>query len=260
MRSFRTVLICVLMIALAGCASRGARVPRVPGSALPPAVTNEIVTRLAECNSDIRSFRGLARASMTQGEERSAFRYAIVFEKPGSLRLEALPSSAVYTLSLLLTSAGELTYLDPASKSFHRGPIDAPAFKRFLGVPVLPADLMMILTACVSPDSGGEVSVFEDAAAGGVQVRSKKYIYEAATDSLELRKAYLLNNFDESVALLVEWESYQEVQGRRIPQSMTLSIPAHSVSLHLNFTSTEINGDYPERLFHAAIPADYEPR
>jgi len=256
------ILLSVVVFVTSGCASRDLKPPRELKLKLSESVAKDILSRLGKCDEKIHSFRGLARAALVQGEEQSAFRYAVVFSKPDKLRLEAFPLSAVYTLSLLVTSKQELIFLDPSSKTAHQGAVETPVLNRFLGVPVLPPDLMSLITACmplqsVSPEN---MEVYQDFKSDVVQVRGRRIVFELKAGTFEAQRAFLMSAFDDKVALLVEWSEYREVQGERLPATMKITIPARSVSLTLNFSKTEINGNYSERLFEASVPDDFELR
>lgn len=252
----------VLVLAASGCSSHFMRVPKVSGAKLPNSAAARVISRLAECGSTVESFRGLARASLVQKEERAAFRYAIVFSKPDKLRIEALPTAAVYTLSLLLTNEHNLLYLDATSKTAHRGPVAVPMLNRFLGVPLLPPDLMSLLTACAPTQiSSAEASlVYEDSQRGVLQVSTKGMLLEVSNTTFDPQRAFVINSFDDRVALLIEWSDYRDVQGQQLPGTVKITIPEHSVTLELNFTSSEINGKYPDKLFQAVIPEGYDLR
>ncbi|MBN8550683.1 MAG: DUF4292 domain-containing protein [Deltaproteobacteria bacterium] len=245
---------------LCACTSRAPQVPRPLPTQLSGAAATAALERLTSCNAAVHSFRGLARAALQQEEERNAFRYVVVFEKPERFRLEALPTNAVYTLSLLVSDQQEMLYLDPAAKMAQRGPLSAATVKKYLGIPVLPSSLMALLTGCAPFDESGAEStqVSEDSARQLVQVRSSKFLYEMGGPELEPRRVFLINQFDDHVALLVEWSEFQDVRGVKLPSTIVLTMPEHAVTLTLHFTSVDINGEYPERLFQAQIPSDFE--
>jgi hypothetical protein len=189
----------------------------------------------------------------------SAFRYALVFSKPGKLRVEAFPRGAVYTLSLLVVDEGRFTYLEPGQRIAARGEAGAAVLNRYLGVPLYPEDLMALVTGCVPPRFfTGSWEAYEQPEAQTLLVRTKGLSVEIDSESRLPRAMDVVSIFDDTTALRVQWEDYREIQGQLVPGQIEIFLPESESQMLLDFRSQELNGNYPQRLFSADIPAGYE--
>lgn len=230
------------------------------GQKLEGAESEAVLGKLRQCSTDIASLRGMARTTLSDGQERTTFRYITVFRKPGNLRLEAIPTAAVYTLSLMTVADGRLTFIDPASKVAHLANADAVAFKRYLGVPMLPEDFMALVTACVPArlfDLAPEIYRQGD---GNLQLRTKEMVFDLNPQTFQPTSAFMINVFDEHVALKIGWENFREVKGQLLPADLKIDIPDYALLMTMSFSSEDINGDYPSKLFEAEIPDGFRIR
>lgn len=250
-------LLCICLGFLSACGASQLQ-PKPLGEALAPEVVNPIVSAAVRCDT-VHSLRGLARAELETDGGRSVFRYVIAFTKPGHLRIEAIPTGAVYTLSLLTTRDGRYVFLDPQSKTAYSGPADASVLNRYLGAPLFPDDLMALLTGCLPPRfADAQFHGFEDKTSRLQQFVAAGVSYLLSTESGLPISASLVSIFDDSESLRASWGEFKEINGVRLPYRIELGVPGRTLRLQIEFTSLDVNGQYPERLFSAAVPEGYE--
>lgn len=253
------VVFLLLCFTAGGCARR---------SALPPISEIEISAReyaelrasLSACGSTIQTFRGLARVSAHQGSDRSTFRYVLVFEKPDRLRLEAIPTTAVYTLSLLVSAQGQFTYLEPPEKRAVRGAGIQQMLGRYVGIPLEPSDLMAISLGCLPPRYNiQDLRSYRDTERNIIQVVGNGLLLELESGSFATRRLYLISPLDDRTAVEIEWQGAHS-PNLSAPFSMQIRVPRHELRVDMNFTSIQHNATISDQLFHPSIPSDYSVR
>ncbi|MFM1848721.1 MAG: hypothetical protein RL417_2195, partial [Pseudomonadota bacterium] len=151
----------LVLLLLMGCARRSQIGPwAVDDSLVAPLESERLLSLLAERREALRTFRGLFKTTVRRGAETSAFRQAIVFERPGSLRIEALPPHGALALYILIARSGEITALIPPERRAARGASSTALFRRYLDLPFREAEIMAIIAGELEADAlrgGGEV-------------------------------------------------------------------------------------------------------
>ncbi len=250
----------VSLVLISGCTPR-AGLPKVSSQPLSQQLTQQSRAALEKCESKVSSLRSISRVSLHHGEERAAFRYATIFEKPGKLRIEAMPTAAAYTLSLLSVVDGTLTYLDPAERTAVRGAATSSMLAKFIGVPLDPADLMALFIGCMPhrliDDSLG---FFESSQQGLATVTNERVYAEVEVESGLLKRFVLAETTSGLEAFEVTLDDYESVEDVPIPGILTLHVPKHDLTMQLTQVSALVNSEVRPELFQTEIPADYSVR
>ena len=137
----------VVVLALAGCAARTFTPPTDPGSPLPDiAQLQSQVFR--ECGG-VRTLQAELNLSGRAGGEPLRGRVHAGFSRPASMRLEGVGpfGGAVF---ILVTRGDTATLLLSRDNRVLRGARPEEILGRLIGVPLAPADLLAILTGCVT--------------------------------------------------------------------------------------------------------------
>jgi hypothetical protein len=202
---------------------------------------------------------------LTESEQTSAVRGIIVFQKPDKFRLEILPRSATYTLTLLVAREGLATLLDPREKSAVVSSSASGLLQAALKLPMSESDLMSYFLARVPPRFAARVSnqkealVATDSQTGRVTVRvtgtGDTWTIDAGTGLLT--EATLINRFDELTDVELSFAGTLLCEGLQLPGVISVKLPRQNLAMTFTLVTTKCNQDIPDTLFSAEIPADY---
>jgi hypothetical protein len=138
----------VVVLALAaGCAARTFTPPVDAGVPLPDLA--QVQSQVFRACTGVRTLQAELRLSGRAGDPRLGGRVHAGFDRPDSMRLEGVPpfGGAIF---LLGTRGASATLLLPRDERVVRGAPDA-ILGALTGVSLAPADLLAILTGCVTP-------------------------------------------------------------------------------------------------------------
>jgi hypothetical protein len=149
--SLCTSVVCVF--ALTGCASwfisypHPERLAVTPARALESAHVAQLAAQLQRRTEELHAARMLGDLTVIREGYQLQGRQAIVGKLPDMLRLETFPQGAVYTLALLVTRGGTLSYSEPQEKRTYED--SDTALEKFTQLPVTPADFLALVTGRV---------------------------------------------------------------------------------------------------------------
>jgi hypothetical protein len=202
---------------------------------------------------------------LTESEQTSAVRGIIVFQKPDKFRLEILPPSATYTLTLLVAREGLATLLDPREKSAVVSSSASGLLQAALKLPMSESDLMSYFLARVPPRFAARVSnqkealVTTNTQTGKLMVRltdtGDTWTIEPTTGLLT--EATLVNRFDGLTDVELGYEGAVTCEGLQLPGVISVKLPRQNLGMTFTLTTTKCNQDIPDTLFSAEIPGDY---
>lgn len=241
---------------MTGCA----RSPLLPaGIPVAGETRHEILTSLASRGSAVTSFRALARTRIDARGERHLFRQIFAFERPDRVRVEALPLSGAWSLSLFVARGGKAVFLDPGAKTARTGPVSLEFVEQALGLPLSTGELMALLVGAPTlAGSGAERAEVQEGADGALLVRlSPTFIWELEGGSLRPRRVFLVDPWRERPRAILEFEQYTTVAGLDLPAAVRVELPGQGAVVKLTFSSFTINRPLPGDLFRAEIPAEF---
>ena len=160
MSARRALAVCAtvaMTVAVSACAARRISLPTDPGTPLSDFAT--IHAQLSESCRGVRTLRGVLGLSGRAGDQRLSGRVIAGFERPSSMRLEAVAPFG-QPLFYLAARDGAATLLFPRESRILRDASPAAILGALTGVALAPADLQAVLTGCVVPlprATGGRV-------------------------------------------------------------------------------------------------------
>ena len=131
----------------AGCAARTFSPPADAGTPLPD--LSSIQSQVFRACTGVRTLQAELRLSGRAGEQRLVGRVHAGFDRPASMRLEGVPPFGG-PIFILGTRGPSATLLLPRAERVVRGAPDE-ILGALTGVSLAPADLLAILTGCVTP-------------------------------------------------------------------------------------------------------------
>lgn len=254
--------------ALLGCFPRGpARTPSEM-ELLSLDKREDVLNFLVAKDQEIYSFRSLARTNIIEDKKQRSIRYIFVFEKPDKLRIEALPVNMSYALHLLISGKDdESVFLDTTQKLALISRDSEKAIRQVLRIPLSKRDLLSYLTGripmrVVSEKLGVREARYSVEKGGG----PLHIVWGESRDTWVVNQDFVLQSvklhdpFNGKVSLEIDYGSYESLGSLIFPKTITLRLPREDLEVVLRMSSTSINGSYPDDLFIAKIPDDYEIR
>ncbi|MBX7137781.1 MAG: hypothetical protein K1X83_07335 [Oligoflexia bacterium] len=258
----RAILAGVLLI-LCSCQHPLSLTSLVQGTALSASERADFLRQIRERSNEIRSYRMLCSGHLRYGEQRSGLRYAFVFSAPGSLRIEALPPNAAYTLSVLAVNEGRVLFLDQQNKSALKAASGSGALYRALRIPANEQDLPWIIAGRVPPTAltnDAQYAVYRNPSGERLYLLDPlgRVLYIVSAASLMLESVQMQDQFNGREALKIELQFDHEGASPQLPHDIELTFPRDDFVLSLSRTSQVLNLPIPERLFELQIPGDFE--
>jgi hypothetical protein len=244
-------IVCILhlafCIAVAACSPRRVVLPTDSGSPFPDfaAVHKQIS---ASCR-DVRTLTAVIGLRGRAGEQRLSGRVVAGFERPASMRLEAVAPFGQPGF-ILAAQGGTAVLLLPRESRVVRGQPAEAILGALIGVSLAPADLQAILTGCVVPNP--------TPTAGRVHANGWASITLDGGAEVYLRRAAM---WEVKAARRDGWQiEYPASQGR-FPQAVRLLSDAQSVNVDLTATISQLeaNTDLDAKAFTVDVPSDARP-
>ncbi len=260
-------LILVVALLVSGC-SITRRPPSIQpaGTLVSVSESEALIERLTKIDRELTSFKGLAKASITQDGDKGLIRYAVVFDKPDRLRLEMLPLTGFYTLSLLVVNDSKAVMLDTQEKVANTSSDSLTLLKKLLGVPLKASDMMSFF-ACRLPSeildslaSSTETRVFRDPATQSYLIFSKnnQYVFRVDERTGLLREAQLHEMYSDDLSMTLGFDEPVSSGTVTICNQVRFALPQHAVEIEFNFQSLSMNQKPSPTVFTVDIPSGYE--
>jgi len=256
----------VILWTITGCFHSEVKpLPKLSGDLMSVPDTESFVASVEADDKDIHSMRVLWNASFRVRKEKNLLRYGIVFVKPDQLRVEALPRTAAYSLSLLVGRDGRVVFVDPPGKRGFRGQFGSGVVKQILGIPLSEQELMSCVAGRVPQRLLGEggglgsLRAYDDASANVTELTrgGLRYYWMFHREDRDLMLFQMRDQFRETLELEVQYDDYRSVGEMRVPYRIIIRMPSESVEVELTAKRVSVNEKYPDQLFHLEIPSDY---
>lgn len=226
-----------------GCAARRIELPTDPGAPFPEFA--QVHTQITSACAAIRSMTAELGLSGRAGEQRLRGRVVAGFERPSSMRLEAVAAGQVVFI-LAARDAMATLYL-PRDVSVLRNERPEAVLGALTGVNLAPADLQAILTGCVFPSARAVNGRLHGNGWASIELQEGTLYLQRAGAQWQLR-----------VARRNGWRfDYPEWQGQ-FPQTVRLLSNGEDASVDLTATiaQLETNLDLDAAAFTVNVPAD----
>lgn len=245
---------------LSSCAPRQRERPWSPDEAPIDALEEAaLVNRIAVQSEETRSFRALFKTTARRGGDIQSFRQAIVFEKPDSLRVEALPPQGALALHLLVSAGGTVTVVIPSEKRAVRGTSSTALFRQHLDLPFREGELIALVSGRV------ERSTFEakrELRCGATVCTARRldgrYMWRFERSSGRLLSLSIRDPLKLTERVRLRYAGHEAFDGIVLPTHIVLELPQDGVEIDMQATVVKANQPIAHTLFEIAIPNDYE--
>jgi|GEM_PF-4590644 len=262
--SFLSLCLTVLF-SLSACAARSF-VPRpvVSGIELPSGEAAALFRQLRLKDWEIFNLRSLWRVILTHAGERTALRYAMVYQRPDCLRLEVLPPGIAQSLKLVVAKGGKAILLDIPEKTAYRGYSVEELLKKVFKVPLAEAGLASLLLARIpqhplGPSDNNNWRAFYDETAESYTVFNQgrgEYYWLDKTDLL-LRRVEMRNMFNDELVLRVGYDDFFLSADVALPEKVFVQLPQEKLAVELGLVSINLNQKIADEMFEIEIPPHY---
>jgi outer membrane biogenesis lipoprotein LolB len=240
---------CVLSVAfclaiVSACAPRRVTLPTDSGTPLPDfAAVHAQIT--AACR-DVRTLTAEVGLRGRAGDQRLSGRVVAGFERPASMRLEAVGPFG-RTAFILAARDSMAVLLFPSDARVVRGQKPEEILGALIGVPLAPADMQAILTGCVVPASKPESGRLHANNWASIDLAGDARMYLRRSTSWELRAAHRNG-----------WQIEYTMGQGRFPQSVRLVSDGQTVNVDLTATLSQVeaNTGIDPAAFAVKVPPD----
>jgi outer membrane lipoprotein-sorting protein len=236
-------LLVAVSVAAAACGAR--RVPLPGDGGTPLADFTQIHAQVSEACSRVRTVQGEFGLSGRAGGQRLRGRVIAGFERPGSMRLEAVAPFGQPGFILAAREATALLLL-PRDERVVRGASAAAILGALTGVALAPADLQAVLTGCVVQMPVPSRGRLHANGWASIDVGADAVVYLERRDGWRLRAA----RRDGWRVDYLEWSGAFP----RVVQLRSLD-PAVMVELTATLSQLETNIDIDPAAFTVTVPA-----
>jgi outer membrane lipoprotein-sorting protein len=233
--------------------------------------------------TDIQTFRALARTTLREGVSRTTLRQVIVFSRPEKLRLEFFATSFNRLVSLVVANDAEIQAIDFDEGIGYQGKASAKNIERLLTMPfsleqsmlwftgkfLPPAQRELLSSSLLISDDGGEYFL-------RLVYRDNRYFglrYSASSDpeqdkiSLRLLSLELRDYSKDQLLLFTEYfyDNYTKETDNDfyIPTRIKLFFPSRNIQVEQRYEKVFVNEDItgiPDTLFTILFPENVEVR
>lgn len=264
-KSRRSLSLLVLLVLLSAC-YQAPPVPAALGNfrAAQPWERVKIEELLHARQAQISSLRGLARLTVKKGVRQETLNQAIVFQLPDKLRLEFFATNLNRLAAMIISREGILHAVDAGGKKVYVGAASAATLGRLIGIPFVPADLMLWL--CGRPPAGLQEQRF------AVDARQRRVMMDArdgaGTDIAAVFTVPLDGKSMQLVLLQAKKQgetvfssAFEYADGSSsIPRRILFDLTRESLHGVLDYeerveTNPELSPELQQKIFQARIPA-----
>jgi hypothetical protein len=233
---------------LSGCAARRLTLPTDPGTPLPDFA--QVHSQLAMACSGVRTLTAELGLSGRAGDQRLRGPIVAGFERPSSMRLEAVGLLGRRVFTLVARDGSGTLLLEGEARILRNAPPDA-ILAALTGVNLSPGDLQAILTGCVVPSPRPTAGRLHANGLASIDLESGATIYLQRQANQWRLRAARRNGWQIEYAA---WEG-------QFPRSVRLesASPDARVDLTTTISQLETNTDLDPAAFRVDAPADARP-
>jgi len=261
---FCRALSLILAFFFSGCYGRAFH-PLFDGEALSEAQRGAALNKILSYKNEAQTFRCLSHARSDINGEKATLRYAIVFERPDKLRIEALPLNSAYALSIVIANGDKFLALDTSSKRAYSGKPDAENFSKTLNlkldskslIPLVIGRLPLELYTLLGDTRRVQFRLAPDTKTLRANLDNFNFYLEFDAESLLLKSFQSKDSKRGTLALRIDYDNYQEVSGIKVPATIKLSIPADRVNIDMRLSAPNLNQALGDRFFKLDIPEGF---
>jgi outer membrane lipoprotein-sorting protein len=249
-------VICILNFAFcltacltaAACGARRVALPADPGAPVPDFA--DVHTQISTACRDVRVLTAELGLRGRAGGQRLSGRVIAGFERPASMRLEAVAPFGQPAFILVAARGESATLLLPRESRVLRGQPAEMILGALIGVSLAPADLQAILTGCVVPNPRPSAGRLHANGWASITLEGGAQVFLRRAQTWELRAA-------RRDGWQIEYPAWQG----RFPQSVRLLSDAQSVNVDLTATLSQLdaNVDLEASTFAVNVPSDARP-
>lgn len=264
------LLAILFLVSGLGCSSRLVEPFSIPeGERLSEQQLSEVLGALDQRSESIQSVKALARVRFVSSESVQSFRWAIVFNRPNSARIETFPLNTFFTLQLMVSRHERFTVLIPAEELAATGRVTVRRIDEYLGIPLTLEEALPLLLGVI-PQSVLSQAVRQGALEavwlekpnlvelvdrGEQRFRARVRVDQGIIEEIALR-----DPFDERLSAVLSIDSVRTVSGIVMPQNLVLQLPRSSQEFQLQLGAQAVNEPIREDLFELDIPLGFTVR
>lgn len=231
---------------------------QLPGQQIAEGEVAGLVAQLSLRSEEIQTFRGLARCTLEHGDDQFAFRYLFIFEKPSRIRIEQLPTTGFYTLSLLTADDGMLTFFDTATREALQTHDSQRFFEETLRLPVGEADVIASLVGRF-PGATSELSLLTaslSSTENAIYLKTESH-YAVVDRTGTVSEIRWFDRESQEEQFSVRYEEYQERDGISLPTETAISFVRDEAMLRCRYEQVRVNQPLKPGVFRATVPDGY---
>ncbi|MFO0416372.1 MAG: hypothetical protein ACK5Y6_03700 [Pseudomonadota bacterium] len=201
-------------------------------------------------------FRALLNTTLDAPDGESySFRYAVVGNDSGDLRVDLLPNEGAFTLGLITIRGDQALLIDSQRRVFSRGCGSEALFERFFGLEGINAGLIRALVTGVVPALNCQSVKVYRSSAGDLTLLDpvRHHAWRVSERSGELLGVNLLDDKDSRIRVSAERVSLDGQRGIKI----TVYKPAHAEAL-MSVSRFNPKPNLTPELFEVSVPGDYQ--
>lgn len=253
---FRYIILCAVFLVIQGCAVREVP-PILQGNEIPQVELQNTFKGFAAKRNAFTDLKSLIRVRLISDGKSDSFRYAVVFKRPASLRIETFPLNGFYTLATLGVFGNSLVSLVPSESQAYTGAPSREVLGKALGLPLSVDEIAGLLLAEPPAAALAYAGVRDE----GMKVRrylsSDKTVYIETpldTDDVSRMKFFVS---DKGLIADATYSDYRDVQGLRFPHAITLKLLEVDMEAELRIQKFQLNTDASDSLFLLEVPEGY---
>ena len=255
----------LVAIATSGCfASR--TLPPLPGKAFAPDLEKQACEVINLASHQITTFRVLLNVQAEYKKEKNFFRYAVVGDENGKLRVEALPPKGAFAFAVLVLDEKNSVLLDVQEKKVYRAETEEELTQRFFGRVPFTKNLLRSLVSGRAP-----VGLCEDKRQVFSDPQSNKFVVVAGEDENRwifdssvgtLQEVFLGSGWRKHVIAEAHLKDFKEFARSKagiisLPSRWSISLPEDGVTADAEVSFAKINSVVARSLFEIETPPGY---
>ncbi|OGL41273.1 MAG: hypothetical protein A3C43_11235 [Candidatus Schekmanbacteria bacterium RIFCSPHIGHO2_02_FULL_38_11] len=249
------------LISISGCSAKKALI-RESKNLETLQDTSFIEKSLEEKAKYFKNLKGVVRIKLKIGKKENSFNAVIALKNPDLLRIEILnPFGQVITF---ITSDGQnIHQTDLKNSRIILTPVSISSSEKFLGIPLMPQELLKIITGTISFNKSNQRTIQLDK-------DNNLYVLTEGPDSDNLTRKYWIDskNFNllrikvsdsnGNIVYEVNYSEYQNIDNCPLPEKIICGFFLKNISIEINFKDISLNTEMPFDLFSNQNPSGFK--